>query len=123
MMTRSPNPDWATYKKAYDDILASGINPYTLMSVDQSTDLSTIPTVTPDDINGVITTVTTTSSTTTVDGVTTSSSSTTTISTVEFTLDSSYSIPYDYDVYDLCGNVKILKNLQPDVVRKHVYNV
>lgn len=121
-MTRSPNPDWTTYKKAHDDLLASGINPYHLMSIDHSTDLSKIPTVTTDDINGVYTSTTTTSSTTTSNGVTTSSTSTT-VSTVEFVLDSGYSIPYDYDVYDMCGSVKILKNLAPDVVRKRAYYV
>lgn len=127
MFTREANPDWSTYKKTYDDLLNSGLTPNNLMSIDQSVDLKTIQTVSDDDINGVITTksVTTSSSTTTSDGTTISSSSstTTTTSTVQFTLNSDYSIPYEFDTYDICGNYKILKNLPADAVRKHVYDV
>lgn len=126
VLTRNSDVDWSTYKKIYDDIRASGLNPYYLMSIDQSTDLTTIPTITPEDISGdfvIQETSVTSSSTTTVDGTTISSSSTTTTttSTVEFTLAPDYlsNYPYDFDTYDLFGDVKILKNLQPDVVRNH----
>lgn len=129
MLTRNSDVDWSTYKKIYDDIKKSGFNPNYLMSIDQSTDLTTIKTITPEDISGdaVIqeTSVTSSSSTTTVDGTTISSSSstttTTTTSTVEFTIVTDYvsNYPYEFDTYDLFRDVKILKNLPADIVRNH----
>lgn len=126
VLTRKSDVDWDTYKKIYEDIKNSGINPHYLMSIDQSTDLTKIPTVTPGDLNGDIviqeTSVTSSSSTTTSGGTTTSSSSTTitkSTSTVEFVLAPDYlsSYPYEFDTYDLFGDVKILRNLPADLVR------
>lgn len=132
MLTRANKPSYSTYKKAIDDIIRSGLCPNYLISIDQSVNLSEVPTVTLDDIKGVVekTTVTksTTKSTTSctdsdIDadfGHSSSTSTTTTvttISTVEFTLNEDYTIPYDFDFYEHCGNVKILKNLQPETVR------
>lgn len=128
VFTRDINPSKDTYKKAFNDIKLSGLCPKYLMSIDQSVVLSEVPTVTREDIEGVIqtTTVTTseTKSTTTshtdsdIDSTSSSTSTTTvtTVSTVEFTLNVDYTIPYEYDFYEHCGNIKILKNLTPEMV-------
>lgn len=132
VLTRDSKPSCSTYKKAIDDIIRSGLRPNYLISIDQSVILSEVPTVTSDDIKGVVEKTTVTTSTTKsmtsytdsdIDsdyGVSSSTSTTTTvttISTVEFTLNEDYTIPYNYDFYEYCGNVKILKNLKPEMVR------
>ncbi|VVC39350.1 Calycin [Cinara cedri] len=119
VFSRAKNPGCATYKKAFDDIQASGLNPYRLISVDQSIDLTTVPTITEDDIKGVVkkTTETEELSTSSSDGVITSSSKKTTIeettclSTVDFTVNPAFSTPFKYEPFDLSGNVKILRDL------------
>lgn len=126
VLTRDSNPDYDVIKRAYTDILNSGLSPKYLMSIDQSPDLTTISTVTTDDIDGVITTSVTKSSSShsiSTDGcestISTSTSTTTvetTASTVEFMPRLDYSIPYEYGVYDSFGDIKILKNLQADMV-------
>lgn len=133
VLTRAKTPDWSTYRKAFYDIKLSGLNPKYLINVDQSIVLTDVPTVSEDDIEGVIqtTTVTTTSTTKSMstysdsdwnDDYTSSTSvtttTTTTVSTVEFTLREDYVIPYDYDFYEYCGQVKILKGLNPVTIRE-----
>lgn len=126
MFTRDANPTDSTYKKAYDDIMNSGLSPRYLMSVDQSIDLSTIPTVTKDDLEGVIETSVTTSSTaksissdsdSTSVSSTSTTSTTTVVSTIDVPISPDFTIPYEYDTYDLFGDIKILKNLKPELVR------
>lgn len=131
MLSREMCPDWDVYKHAYEDIKNSGLSPYNLVSVDQSYDLSKITTVTAEEISGVVKTSVTKSSTSesssTVDedyesmSVSTSSSTTTTTvethSTVEFTLDATYKIQYDFGTYELFGEYKILKDLKAEIVR------
>lgn len=122
MFTREKNPSFDTYQKAFNDIRNSGLNPNTMISIDQSIDFSTIPSITEDQINGVVqkTTVRTKqSSSSTSDGLVTSSSSTTveetttevTASTVEFTLNPQFTIPYKFEAYPLSGNIKVLRDL------------
>lgn len=115
-----------------NDILNSGLNPYNLMSINQIPDLTVLPNISIDDIDGVVksTTVTTSSMTKSfstsndecsVSSTSSSYSSTTTetsSSSVVFTLNSDYKISYDYDSYDLCNGIKILKNVDSDTVRK-----
>ncbi|XP_022163214.1 uncharacterized protein LOC111028766 [Myzus persicae] len=43
VVTREVNPDWSTYKKAYDDIKASGLSPNYLVSVDHSIVPTSVP--------------------------------------------------------------------------------
>lgn len=129
MFTRDSNPDFNLYRKAFQDIIDSGLDYRYLISIDQSIDLSSIPTVTQDDIEGIVQTSTTTSSSSksiSTDGmdntiITSSSTSTTlqtTTSTVDFTLRPDYNIPFGFDKYDLSGDIKILKNLELDIVSK-----
>lgn len=126
MLSRKSNPDWSTYKKAYDDLKKSGINSRYLMSMDQSINLSDIPTITKDDLEGVVqtTSVTTSSTSKSISSdsdstsiSTSSTSTTTTISSVEFTLKPDFKIPYEFGTHDLFGNIQILKNLSPEVVK------
>jgi len=129
VFTRDINPSKDIYQKAFNDIKRSGLCPKYLMSIDQSVVLSKVPTVTSEDIEGVIQTKTVTTSktksiTTThtdsdIDSTSSSTSMTTvtTVSTVEFTLNEDYNIPYEYDFYEHCGKIKILKNLKPEMVR------
>lgn len=136
VLTRKQFPDWTTYEKAFKDIENSGLSPYYLMSVDQSVDLYSIPTLKPEDIDCVIdtslfTTTTTKSLTTTTtidsdaactvsdDSCVTSSvdSSSTTVSTIQIVKKPDYVCPYEMDVYPLCGNIKVLMNLTPETVR------
>lgn len=138
MFTRDSCPDWDTYKHAYEDIKASGLSPSGLVSTDQSIDLTKVSTVTAEDIEGVVKTSVTKSSSSslstsetssTVDeeyessSVSISSSTTTTTeettSTVEFQLDTTYTILYEFGTYELFGEYKILKNLKPEIVRHH----
>lgn len=133
MLSRDVNPGPEVYQKAFDDIRRSGLNPNFLMSIDQSINLSDIPTVTEDDLNGVIQTTSTTSSSTsksisTTDSdiqissssTSTSTSSTTTIvSTVEITLNPNFKIPYEFGTHDLFGDIQILKNLSPETVNRN----
>lgn len=109
-----------------NDILKSGLNPNYLVKVDNSIILKDVQTVTEDDAEGVIeetTTVTetTTKSTMSSKGMNEEYSSTTTttittVSTVEFTLNVDYTIPYEYGYYDKCGSIKILKNIRTETV-------
>lgn len=129
MLTIDSNPENSIIERAYKDILRSGLNPKYLISIDQSLDLTQIPTVTTDDIDGIVQkSVTRSSSSTSIstDGldttISTSSSMTTieTTSTVDFIPRIDYTIPYEYGVYDSFGDIKILKNLQPDMASKEV---
>jgi hypothetical protein len=120
VFTRSPSPSPATYKKAFDDLKKSGINPYYLMSMDQSVDLASIPTVSIDELYGITTeTVTKSTQVTSSDGTTSQSSTTTTVttvSTVNFVLNPNYVSPYEIDTSPLTGDIKILKLLDTDAV-------
>jgi hypothetical protein len=123
MFTRSPNPGPATYKRAFDDLKKSGINPYYLMSMDQSVDLISIPTVSIDELYGITTeTVTKSTQVTSSDGTVTTEQSTqvTTVSTIDFVPNPAYISPYEFDTSPLFGDIKIYKDLQPDVVSKNL---
>jgi len=136
VLTRKQFPDWSTYEKAFNDIKNSGLSPYYLINVDQSIDLKAVPNLKPEDIDCVIdtslyTTTTTKSLTTTTinsdvpcidvpdDSCAPSpaDSCTKTVSTIEIVTKPDYKCEYEIDVYPLCGNIKILKNLTPDTVR------
>lgn len=79
------------------------------MSMDHSIDLTTIPSLTPDDINGL------TCFEPTPDMP----------SPFDFQLNPSYQPLCDYDNFDLLGddNIKILKNISPDDVSKKKKNL
>lgn len=130
VFTRSENPDFITYQNAYNDILASGLNPYGLVSVDQSINLVTVPTVTEEEINGITksTTIKTeeSSSSTVINGVETRSCSkkttvetNTVASTFDVIVRPDFVYPYKFDTYPLAGNVKILRDLTPVDVSKN----
>lgn len=137
VFTRDRKPKWCTYEKAMTDIIKSGLNPNYLVKIDNSVILKDVQTVTKEDAEGIIeetttvTTSTTKSTTSSTDSgeqcsttsLTTTTTTTTTISTVEFTLKIDYTIPYEYDYYEKCGNVKILKNIRPETVRIILFNV
>lgn len=126
MLTRDAAPKWETYQKAFNDIEASNLCSYYLVSADQSLDLRAITTITPEDIDVCIdsTLVTSlTSSTTTTrssDGtteVTTTSESTTVESTVNFVLKPDYPCAYELELYPYCNSIKIIKYMSPEAVR------
>lgn len=127
VFTRDRKPKWCTYEKAMNDIIKSGLNPNYLVKIDNSIILKDVQTVTKDDAEGIIeetTMVTTTTTKSTLSSTdsndeysSTTTTTTTTVSTVEFTLKVDYTIPYEFDYYEKCGNIKILKNIRTETVR------
>lgn len=122
VLTRSINPSAETYRRAYEDILASKMNPYTLMSVDHMPNLKRSMN-TQEEINKFVkeTTVTSKSSSvnTNVDGKTVTSNSSTTkttttrVSTVDVAINKQFMTKYKFSNYDLAGGIPVLENLTP----------
>lgn len=128
MLTRDEVPSCDTYQKAFNDIEASNLSPYCLVSTDQSIILEDISTISPEDLQDTIDatlvtsltstmTRTTTSSDDTTTSTTTTDISTTVESTVNFVLIPDYPCTYELELYSYCGSIKIIKYMAPETVR------
>lgn len=124
LITRDVNPSYETYKKACQDIERSQMNPYTLMSVDHSTNLDTRTTYTREDIDKLVKETTVTKSSTTSvstdtggNTVTTSQSSTTESTTkyssIDVPVNTSFMPKYKFTNCDLVGGMPVFKDLSP----------
>jgi len=132
ILTRSCKPDWTIYKRAYDDIRDSGLNPNFMINIDQSIDFKKYSTITQNDIDCILEdTVTTSTKTKEIDSTnsicddkiisskTTETEKTTKTTVVKSILDiklkKTYKCQYDYYKCDLV-NYSILRNLKTELV-------
>lgn len=142
LLTRKPTVSPDVYRMACDDINNSGLNPYNMINVNHSIKLQDIPTVSQEDIDGVMqkTTVQTeksstsvstdsTSSTGTVSGTgntvtkstSTTTDTTTTVSSIGMVARSDFTTQYKFETYKLVGNVKVITDFTYQDVSVTVY--